>query len=231
MIGIMGGTFDPIHFGHLRAALEIREALALDEIRFVPCGQPPHRDQPAENPAIRALLVAYAVADESTFLLDRRELDRAGPSYTVDTLRSLREELGDDAGLYLILGYDAFLDLPRWHQPARLFELANLIVARRPGETGKLGFDLRRLYTGRVCANPEQLRERAAGRVYFQEVTQLDISATVIRRRIAKGGSARYLLPDSVWAMIRRQGWYDFLGDGVKHDDGTNGQALNGKYS
>jgi nicotinate-nucleotide adenylyltransferase len=132
MIGIYGGTFDPVHFGHLRTALEVREALGLDEVRFTPCRQPPHRVAVA-SPEAREKMLELALAKEAGFVLDRRELDRPGPSYMIDTLAALRAEWGADASLCLILGRDAFLGLPSWRRWNELTGLAHLVVMTRPG--------------------------------------------------------------------------------------------------
>ncbi len=132
MIGIFGGTFDPVHFGHLRPALEVQQALGLDEVRFIPAGQPPHRDMPHATAPQRLSMLQTAIEDQPGFAADEREIQREGPSYMVDTLALLREELGQ-IPLCLILGYDAFLGLPAWHQWHRLIELAHLVITHRPG--------------------------------------------------------------------------------------------------
>lgn len=208
MIGLLGGTFDPIHFGHLRPALEIRDALGLDEVRFLPCRIPPHRGTPRETAETRAALVARALQGEPGFMLDRRELEREGPSYTVDTLRSLRVELGAEAGLCLILGRDAFNGLPRWHKPEALLRLAHIVVAQRPGEEGEPAATLGDMIAGCVSESLDELAQVPAGRVAFVDVTQLGIAATAIREGLARGQSPRFLVPDGVWEMIRTAGLY-----------------------
>lgn len=208
MIGLLGGTFDPIHFGHLRPALEIRDALGLESVLFLPCRIPPHRGTPSAPAETRADMVARALQGEPGFVLDRRELQREGPSYTVDTLRSLRAELGDEVGLCLILGRDAFNGLPKWHEAQKLLRFANIVVAQRPGEEGEPGEALARMIAGRVSESLAQLREQPAGRVGFIEVTQLAIAATSIREGLARGRSPRFLVPDAVWDMIRASGLY-----------------------
>lgn len=210
MIGLLGGTFDPVHNGHLRPALEIRDRLGLDEVRFLPCRIPPHRGTPRESAQVRAALVECALADEPGFVLDRRELAREGPSYTVDTLESLRAEFGAQAGLCWIMGRDAFHGLPDWHRPHDVLRLANIVVAQRPGETSRPSEALMRMIEGRVSESLSDLERHPAGRVVYVEVTQLAISATAIREDLARGRSPRFLLPDSVWEMIRRRGWYSW---------------------
>lgn len=208
MLGVYGGTFDPIHYGHLRAALEVKDALGLDGLCFLPCRLPPHRGTPGATPAQRLAMLELALAGAAPgFSVDRRELEREGPSYMVDTLASLRGE-ATDRPLCLIVGLDAFCGLPSWHRWRDLFELAHIAVVRRPDapEPDWIPGLAECVRERRVEA--EGLRESPAGRVVFLEVTQLAISATGIRRLVAEGRSPRYLLPDAVLAMIQAQGLY-----------------------
>lgn len=206
-IGIFGGSFDPIHFGHLRPAVEIREALVLDEIRFVPSGQPPHRGLPVADAAARLAMVKAAIADEPRFLLDERELLRPAPSYSVDTLVELRREF-PAASLILIVGMDAFLGFPGWHEWRRIFELAHVVVARRPGweqqVSGVLAEELQR----RQAAARGDLEAEIAGRILLQPVTQLEISSSRLRALIAAGGDPRFLVPETVRRIILETGCY-----------------------
>jgi len=207
MIGIYGGTFDPVHFGHLRPALEVQEALGLKEVRFVPAGQPPHRDMPYATAAQRLAMLRAAIDDQPGFVVDEREVQRAGPSYMVDTLASLRAELGAQP-LCLILGYDAFLGLASWHQWPRLLELAHLVITHRPGwNNDDLDAVLQDLIT-QHAKTAAQLSQTPAGGVTLVEVTQLDISATRIREQLRAGQDIRYLLPEVVYEMIREQNLY-----------------------
>ncbi|HMA11636.1 MAG TPA: nicotinate-nucleotide adenylyltransferase [Steroidobacteraceae bacterium] len=205
-IGIFGGTFDPIHFGHLRLAEEMAEAIGLDRVLFIPAGQPPHRGAPRTAAAHRLEMVRRAVAGNPRFEADAREVNRPCPSYTVDTLSELRAELGNERPLWLLLGADAFLGLPSWHEWRRLFELAHIAVAARPG-TQLLTSD----------AMPEELKNEVlprraaagpAGSVQLLQTTPLDISATAIRDTLAGHGSARYLLPDAVLDYIHEHQLY-----------------------
>lgn len=207
MIGIYGGTFDPVHYGHLRPALEVQQALELDEVRFIPAGQPPHREEPRATASQRLLMLRAAIDDQPGFVVDEREIRREGPSYMVDTLVSLREELGQ-LPLCLILGYDAFLGLPRWHLWQRLIELSHLVITHRPGwNHDDLEETLHSLVQQHEIAS-KQLSKQAAGGLVFVPVTQLDISATGIREQIRAGQDIRYLLPDPVHAMIKQQQLY-----------------------
>ena len=210
MLGIYGGTFDPVHYGHLRTALEVKEALGLAELRFLPCRFPPHRSQPGASPQQRLLLLETALQHAGLgFTVDGRELRREGPSYMFDTLTSLREELGSDLPICLILGLDAFAGLPSWHRWRELFDLTHLAIMQRPDapnlvRPGELADHTR----GRQTADISTLHASPHGKIAFLEVTQLAISATKIRQIILEGKSARYLLPDPVLEMIQAEGLY-----------------------
>jgi len=209
MLGIYGGTFDPIHYGHLRTALEVKEALGLAELRFMPCRLPPHRGVPGASPGQRLRMLELALTDAGPeFTVDQRELRRKGPSYMVDTLVSLREE-NPARSLCLIVGLDAFCGLAGWHRWRDLFALAHMAVMQRPDAlvpqwTGELAEEVRERRTGEAG----DLLASPAGRVVFLQVTQLAISATGIRRLIGEGKSPRYLLPEPVLRMIQSQGLY-----------------------
>jgi nicotinate-nucleotide adenylyltransferase len=200
-IGIFGGSFDPIHFGHLRPALEILDALSLDVIRFIPSGQPPHRRMPAADAAERLAMVKAAVAGEARFEVDERELGRAAPSYTVDTLAELRRESPDEM-LILLVGMDAFLGFTGWQRWREIFDLAHVVVAHRPGWTLQTEGALAELLHERLAATPELALAEPAGRVLLQPVTQLEISSTRVREHAAAGRDIRYLVPEAVRALI-----------------------------
>ncbi|MDD4915817.1 MAG: nicotinate-nucleotide adenylyltransferase [Methylococcales bacterium] len=205
MIGVYGGTFNPVHYGHLRTALEVSELFRLDELRLIPCRIPAHRDQPTVSGEMRLHMLQLAIADTPGLLADRRELDRDGPSYMLDTLQSLRQELGAERSILLFVGADAFAGLTQWHQYRRLFDYAHIVVMTRPG------FDHPVLAEGfrqRLFDRPGGLQSRAAGGLFFQTVTLLDISATRIRAIIAAGRSPQFLLPPQVLAFIRQHQLY-----------------------
>jgi nicotinate-nucleotide adenylyltransferase len=206
-IGIFGGTFDPIHFGHLRTAFELMHGLRLAQMRFVPAGQPPHRDVPLADAGLRLELVRAATADQPGFSVDDREVRRNGPSYTVLTLTELRAEFPGQP-LCLAVGMDAFLGLMQWHRWSRILELAHVVVAHRPGwgapDDGPLGELLRLRRTARV----DDLHEALAGRIFVQPVTQLEISSTELRGLLAAGLDPRYLVPDTVRDILRGTGSY-----------------------
>ncbi|MBM4200917.1 MAG: nicotinate-nucleotide adenylyltransferase [Gammaproteobacteria bacterium] len=207
MIGIFGGTFDPVHFGHLRTVLEVCEVLSLDEVRFVPCGITPHRAQPLTATEDRLTLLTLALEGaDPRFRIDDRELRRSGPSYMVDTLTSIRAEFSDCA-LCLILGIDAFQGLPAWHRWRDIFKLAHVVVMQRPFEPSYADA-LERVLAQRLVTERQVLRDQTAGCIYFQDVSQLAISASRIRDLVRQGRSTQYLLPETVRHFIRDKGLY-----------------------
>lgn len=199
MIGILGGTFDPVHLAHLRVALEVQEALGLAEVRFVPCRVPPHRATPVATVEQRCAMLRLAIAGQQGFLVDERELQRPGPSYTVDTLAELRAEW-PTTPLCLIVGSDAFEGIATWHRWQQLPELAHLVVAHRPGWVPAIPAGAAPLSAARCDA--AAIATAPAGGVLFQPVTQLDIAATQIRTLVQAGRSVRYLVPDAVRGFI-----------------------------
>lgn len=207
MIGIFGGTFDPIHFGHLRCAWEIAEQLALREVRMLPARVPPHREQPVASADQRRRLLELALAGQTLLRLDARELERDGPSYMVDTLSSLRGEVNDEP-LCLILGQDAFNGLDTWHRWEAIPGLAHLVVITRPGSALAESGPVRALVERCGVESADELRARPAGAVLFRTVTPLAISASGIRGLLAEGRSPRYLLPDAVLDCVQREGLY-----------------------
>ncbi len=205
-IGVYGGTFDPIHYGHLRTALEVKEVLQLDQLRLVPSCRPPHRDSPAANAGQRLQMLRLAIAEEPGLLADARELERSGPSYMVDTLQSLHDEI-EGCSLLLIIGSDAFRTLNGWYQWQQLFDLAHVLVMHRPGEV-IYEAELSPFFRQCFCADREVLKKRRFGCLSFQAVTQLSISASQIRRILLEKRNPRFLLPDAVLHYIRTERLY-----------------------
>jgi nicotinate-nucleotide adenylyltransferase len=214
MIGILGGTFDPVHFGHLRPALEIQQFLDLDEVRLVPSHRPPHRSQPQASPRQRLDMLRTAIAGDPVFTVDTREYDREGPSYTLDTLKSLRADLaGTD--LCLLVGVDAFCGFTSWHRWREIPEYCHLIVMTRPGMTLPEQGELVDFIHQHQVADAATLQTRASGLLLFHPVSQLEISATRIRKLVATGKRADFLLPNSVLEIIHSEGLYTA---GTKYD-------------
>jgi nicotinate-nucleotide adenylyltransferase len=210
-IGVLGGTFDPIHLAHLRLAEELADAFGLARVCFVPAAVPPHRATPSALANHRLEMVRLAVADNLRFEVDDRELARQGPSYTFDTVRELRAEL--DHPLCLLMGADAFVAFATWHRWRELIELVHIVVARRPGYplqdlAAALPPALKAEYLGRHCAERETLMQEPGGRIFTHELTALDVSASALRKLIARGESLRYLLPDAVIAYIENHRLY-----------------------
>ena len=196
---LFGGTFDPVHVGHLRVALEAAEALDAG-VRLMPANVPPHRPEPIANAAQRVAMLDCALAGQDRLTLDARELRRAGPSYTFDTLCELRAELPVRQPLALLLGSDAFAGLPAWHRWRELFELAHLVVLTRPGHAPALPPELAVAVAPRRVRDAAEIARRSAGMVLELAVTPLEISASAIRELLAQGRDPRWLLPDALAA-------------------------------
>jgi nicotinate-nucleotide adenylyltransferase len=206
-IGVFGGTFDPIHYGHLRTAFELLQALRLAQVRFLPTGSPPHREAPLASSELRLEAVRAAVAGQPGFSVDDREIRRGGPSYSVDTLTELRRE-HPQRSLCLLLGMDAFLGMPTWHRWHEIFELSHVVVAHRPGWKAPITGPLGEVMVDRGTGSVRDLHGSLAGRIYVHAVTQLEISSTELRALIMSGRDLRYLVPDAVRELIGRSGCY-----------------------
>jgi nicotinate-nucleotide adenylyltransferase len=212
-LGIFGGTFDPVHFGHLRLAEEATDLLGLSGVRWIPAGQPALRDTPRIGPRQRLDMVRLAIAGNPRFELDPAEVDTSAPSYTVPTLERLRrsDACGADRPLVLLVGNDTFAGMVEWHRWEHLFELAHIAVAHRPGysiDPERLPPELATVFHHRLREDPAQLASAPAGYLITLAMTPLDISATRIRSLLSKGASPRYLLPESVLAHIHEHRLY-----------------------
>ncbi|MBK1693803.1 nicotinic acid mononucleotide adenylyltransferase [Chromatium weissei] len=209
MIGILGGTFDPIHFGHLRSALNCLQGLSLTEVRMIPLNVAVHRPQPQASAAQRMRMLQAALVNQTDLTLDSRELQRSGESFSYDTLTALRAELGTDIPLCLLLGTDAFANFLTWHRPYDILELVHLVVMTRPNDTSITNSALSALLQKHGCSEHTVLNTAPAGRILrYSQATQLAISSTQIRQLIAQGFSPRYLLPDAVLAVIEYEQLY-----------------------
>lgn len=214
-VGILGGTFDPIHFGHLRLAEESCEALGLARVLLIPSGQPPHRAAPATPAQERLAMARLAAEGNAAMEVDALEVNAAAPSYTVHTLERLRQRYGPARPLVLLLGADAFAGLTTWHRWQDLFGLAHLAIASRPGHPPHarhlpelLSEALASQCAGRFADRPEALCAAPSGLVLPFEMTPLAISASLIRSRLSAGRSVRYLIPDSVLDYIHSHHLY-----------------------
>ncbi|WP_226662868.1 nicotinate-nucleotide adenylyltransferase [Microbulbifer aggregans] len=206
-IALFGGTFNPVHFGHLRMALELKELLGFDEMRLLPAHQPAHRGEPEVSATDRHDMLALALENCPELILDDRELRREGATYTVDTLEELRSELGDKVSLSFCMGLDSLLGLPGWHRWEKLLTLAHLVVVTRPGwqipREGEVA-ELVAQHRGDMA----ELACEPAGRILIREQTLLPISATGVRDLIRSGRSPRYLLPERVLDYIETHRLY-----------------------
>ncbi len=206
-IGILGGSFDPVHCGHLRLALEVREQLRLSSVRLLPAPNPRLREAPRAEVAQRLALLHAAVDTEPGLEVDARELDRDGPTYTVETLESFRREFSSET-LVFILGMDSFRSLDRWHRWRDLLDLGHLVVARRPGAELPVEGPVADLLHGCGCDDVATLMAKPAGHIMMCAPPLLDISATRIRALVAEGRSIRFLVPDKVIELIIRTRCY-----------------------
>lgn len=210
-LGLFGGTFDPVHFGHLRLAEEAIGHLGLGGVRWIPAGQPPHRGAPEVTAEQRLEMVLRCTAENGHFSVDASEVNAAAPSYTVNTLERLRAELGPEQPLVLLVGADAFAGLPTWHRWQEILALAHVAVSHRPGfpvEIASLSPALANTFKAHRLTTVDGLKDAPAGGIATFAMTQLAISATQIRKLLNNGLSARYLLPDSVLDYIQRHQLY-----------------------
>lgn len=206
-IGLLGGTFDPVHIGHLRSAIEVLEACGLDEVRLIPGSVPPHRATPTVGAQQRLDMVRLAVSGVPGLVVDDRELRREGPSWTIDTLVSLRSELPAATQLYFILGQDAFCGLPGWHRWQELFDHCHLLVLQRPDMPVEVPVKLQQVLSERLVPGADKL-QGPGGYIACLQQTPLPVSATAIRRALASGNSVRYLVPDAVYNYMQQHGLY-----------------------
>lgn len=207
MIGIFGGTFDPVHFGHIKPVLNVKQALNLSQIRFIPNSVPPHREEPWLSAEQRLSLLQSALGEYADMVVDPRELDRGGPSYMIDTLRSLNSDYQDES-ICLVIGMDAFFGIAQWRQWKQLFELCHLVVTTRPGFDQALileqvGAENYPFLAEKMTQDIETLKQGNAGKILLQPVPLLDISSTEIRTRLLKGEDISQLMPDEAHQKLR----------------------------
>ncbi|HHJ35937.1 MAG TPA: nicotinate-nucleotide adenylyltransferase [Gammaproteobacteria bacterium] len=207
MIGIFGGTFDPVHYGHIKPALSIKAALNLSQLRIVPNSIPPHRDPPWLSTEQRLLLLKSALADHADVIIDERELKRGGASYMIDTLRSLRGEFPDE-DLCLIIGMDAFMGITSWFEWQSLFALCHLVVTTRPGFEQSEWMDQmdaedHQFLSARMVGHVDALTPHETGKILLQSVPQLDISSTEIRAGLLNNDDVRQWMPERVYQQLR----------------------------
>jgi nicotinate-nucleotide adenylyltransferase len=224
-IGLFGGTFDPVHIGHLRTAVELRNVLNLREMRLIPSACPPHRAQPESSAEHRLTMLQLALGHESepnsaepTLIADDRELRREGPSYTIDSLIEVRAEVGDKIPLLLCIGMDSLVNLNQWHRWRELTSMAHIVVAARPGWHLPKSGEVLDFVREHRATNAEQLQEAPAGKILIMEMTLLPVSATGIRQALKREESIRYLVPDQVIDYIRQHQLYSDKKDNTKQE-------------
>ena len=208
LVGVFGGTFNPVHYGHLRSALELVERLQLEQLRLMPSASPPHRDAPECSAERRAAMVELAVSGEPRLVCDAREMQRPGKSYTIDSLIELRGELGAQRGLCMVLGCDAVQDIATWHRWQELLDWAHIVIIARPGWQLPRAGELAQWLKTHQLESPELLRQRPCGGIVIEELRPLAISSTEIRDLLASGRSVRYLMPQSVLDYIQTHTLY-----------------------
>lgn len=213
LVGIFGGTFNPIHFGHLRMAQELASALGMDEVKFIPSANPPHKDNVMVSAEHRSTMVKLAIADNPLFSVDELELNREGSSYTIDTLISLRESLGHDTSLCLMMGSDAFVKLNTWHRWQELLDYAHIVLVQRPSAQPQeaLPTEVEALLRDHYTDQHADLANENSGSIMMQAITGQDISATGIRGMLGNGESVRYLVPDIAMEYIKKSKLYKTL--------------------
>ena len=207
-IGVLGGRFNPVHNGHLRVAVECKEAFDLDQLRMFPCAEPPHREIPEVSSQQRLKMLQLALQDVGGVVADGRELDRSGPSYTIDTLRSLKSEF-PQAGLYLIIGSDAFQSLNTWHEWGKILELSNIIIAQRPDHQDDLSSDVGKMLKNSFTNDIDVFKKNVCGKISTLKVSQLEISSSYLRELIKENKSTQFLLPEIVLNFIKENRLYN----------------------
>lgn len=210
MIAILGGTFNPIHLGHLYLAAQLQEKCNFDSIRFMPAALPALKDTPSVTAEQRAEMVDIAISDHPYFAVDTRELSRPGTSYTIDTLVLLREELGNQVSLCWLMGSDAFAHLNAWHRWQELLNYAHLIVVKRPNNTdlSDLNPEVQNLLNQHAAQSIEEIRQQAHGKILVQEIAALDISSTDIREKIRNKKDVGNMIPTGVLIYIQQHQLY-----------------------
>ncbi len=209
---ILGGTFDPIHLAHIQIALDCAQLIKADQLHFIPCYQPVHRDTPGASSLQRVAMLELATANIDNAMVDLRELERKGPSYMLDTLASLRREFPNDS-LCLLMGADSWYQFDTWHRWQEFSEFAHIVIAERPGYQQALPKSLATWSQDKQIQDPQQLKRSACGKILRQRVSYLAISATQVRQAVQQGVDLTPFVPDSVANYIQQQAIYRDRGE------------------
>lgn len=208
-VAIFGGTFNPVHNGHLRIATELAELLQVDSLRMIPCALPVHRETPSASPQQRLEMLKLGIGDQPQLVADDIELRRDGPSYTIDTLREIRAQIGDSTPLYLCIGMDVLSWLDSWQDWQLLTDYCHLVVSSRPDYKVPQSGPLAEWIRLRLCDDLQELKQSSAGKLHFCNLTMLAISSTVIRNKISVAEKIDYLTPAAVVNCIQQQHLYE----------------------
>jgi len=208
-VAIFGGTFNPVHNGHLRIAIELAELLGVDSLRMIPCALPAHRQAPSASPEQRLEMLKLGIGEQSQLLADDIELCRDGPSYTIDTLRAIRAQIGDSTALYLCVGMDVLASLDSWCDWQQLTDYCHIVVSSRPGYQVPQSGALANWISARLCDDLPTIKQSSAGKLHLCNLTMLGISSTAIRHKISTGEKIDYLTPTAVVNCIQQQHLYE----------------------
>lgn len=208
-VAIFGGTFNPVHNGHLRIAIELAELLEVESLRMIPCALPAHRDAPSASPEQRLEMLKRGIGEQSQLVADDIELRRDGPSYTIDTLRAIRAQIGDSTALYLCIGMDVLASLDSWRDWQKLTDYCHIVVSSRPGYQLPESGTLAEWISARLCDDLQTLKQSSAGKLHLCTLTMLAISSTAIRHKISAGEKVDYLTPAAVVNCIQQQHLYE----------------------
>ncbi len=207
-IGLLGGSFDPIHFGHIKPGLQLAEKFQLQLIKLIPCKISPFKDNTFTSAQHRWNMVSMVAGSSECFEADARELERDSPSYTYETLRDIASEVSSETTLFWIMGEDALIDLPKWYQADKIMQLCHVLVMRRPGYDATQQTEVSEWLTPYICHDEGELNEKQCGCIYMTDVELFDISSTAIREVIRTGEQPRFMLPGGVWNYIKRNNLY-----------------------
>ena len=207
-MGILGGSFDPIHFGHIKPSIELAEKFQLSSIKLIPCKISPFKDTTFASAEHRWNMISIIAGSSDLFIADNRELQRNTPSYSYETLREIAQELASTAKLFWIMGEDALQGFPKWYEAEKIMQLCHVLVMRRPGNDTAVDETAQQWLNQYLCHDSEQLENTDCGHIYITDTEMHDISSTQIREIVQSGQQPRYLLPGGVWNYIKRNELY-----------------------